>query len=50
MSNSPLVSYVALSPNHSGRRNHAIDTITPHYMAGNCTVEVCGQIFAPRSR
>ena len=50
MSNSSLVSYVALSPNHSGRRRHEIDTITPHYMGGNCTVEVCGQIFAPTSR
>lgn len=50
MSNSPLVVYTALSPNHSGQRNHSIDTITPHYMAGNCSVEVCGQIFAPTSR
>lgn len=50
MSNSPLVSHVALSPNHSGRRNHAIDTITPHYMGGNCTVEACGNIFAQKGR
>lgn len=50
MSNSPLVSYVALSPNHSGRRNQPITKITPHYMAGNCSIEVCGQIFAPTSR
>ena len=50
MSNSPLVVYTALSPNHSGLRNHSIDTITPHYMGGNCSVEVCGNIFAPRSR
>ncbi len=50
MSNSPLVVYTALSPNHSGTRNHSIDTITPHYMAGNCTIETCGQIFAPTSR
>ena len=28
MSNSPLVSYTKLSPNHSGRRNHVIDTIS----------------------
>ena len=27
MSNSPLVSYTKLSPNHSGKRKHAIDTI-----------------------
>ena len=50
MSNSPLVVYTRLSPNHSGLRNHAIDTITPHYMAGNCTIETCGAIFAPTSR
>ena len=50
MSNSPLVVYTALSPNHSGRRNQPITKITPHYMAGNCSIEVCGQIFAPTSR
>lgn len=43
--NSPLVSYVLLSPNHSGQRKKPIDTITIHCMAGNCSVEVCGQIF-----
>jgi len=50
MSYSPLVSYIALSPNHSGRRTHAIDTITIHHMAGNLSVEGCGACFAPRSR
>lgn len=50
MANSAMVSFVAKSPNHSGRRNHAIDTITPHYMAGNLSVEACGRIFAPSSR
>lgn len=50
MSNSPLVSYVKLSPNHSGRRNHKIDTITIHHMAGNLSVETCGNVFASRSR
>ena len=50
MSNSPLVSYVALSPNHSGRRNHDICKITPHYVAGNCTVETLGDVFMPTSR
>lgn len=50
MSNSKLVSYTRLSPNHSGRRNHAIDTITPHYMGGYCSVETCGEIFAHESR
>lgn len=45
MSNSPLVNYTKLSPYTSGKRNHAIDTITIHHMAGNITVETCGQVF-----
>ena len=43
MSNSPLVSYTKLSPNHSGKRKHAIDTISIHCMAGNLSVERCGE-------
>ena len=50
MSNSPLVSYTRLSPNHSGKRTHAIDTISIHCMAGNLSVETCGAVFAPTSR
>ena len=50
MSNSPLVSYTKLSPNHSGRRTHAIDRITPHCVVGQCSVETLGNIFAPTSR
>lgn len=46
MSYSSLVSYVKLSPNHSGQRNHKIDTITIHCMAGNLSVESCGSLFA----
>lgn len=46
MSNSPLVSYTKLSPNHSGKRNHKIDTITIHCMAGNLSVESCGAMFS----
>lgn len=45
MSNSPLVSYTKLSPNHSGKRKHAIDTISIHCMAGNLSVERCGELF-----
>lgn len=48
--NSPLVSYTKLSPNHSGRRTHAIDTITIHCVVGQCSVETLGRIFAPESR
>lgn len=50
MSNSPLVTYTKLSPNHSGKRNHAIDTISIHCMAGNASVETCGALFANPSR
>lgn len=48
--NSPLVAYTKLSPNHSGQRNHAIDTITIHCVVGQCSVETLGNIFAPESR
>nr|ADF97545.1 PlyM20 [uncultured phage] len=48
--NSPLVDYTKLSPNHSGQRNHAIDTITIHCVVGQCSVETLGEIFAPTSR
>ena len=49
MSNSPLISYVDLSPNNSGARNHEIDTISIHCMAGNLSVESCGRLFARTS-
>lgn len=49
MSNSPLVCYTRISPNKS-RRTERIIGITPHYMAGNCSIETCGEIFAPTSR
>ena len=48
--NSPLVSYTKLSPNHSGQRTHAIDRITPHCVVGQCSVETLGNIFAPTKR
>lgn len=50
MSNSSLVNYIKLSPNHSGQRKHAIDTITIHHMAGNLSVETCGNIFQDPNR
>lgn len=49
MSNSKLVDYVKISPNKS-TRTAKIDTITIHHMAGNLTVEQCGDVFAPKSR
>lgn len=48
--NSKLVSYKKLSPNHSGQRTHSIDRITPHCVVGQCSVETLGGIFAPKSR
>ena len=50
MSNSSLISYTRLSPNHSGRRNHTIDTITPHCVVGQLSVESLGGVFANSSR
>lgn len=42
-SNSPLVAYTKLSPNHSGERTHSIDRITPHCVVGQLSAEsICG--------
>lgn len=43
--NSPLVKYTKPSPNNSGTRTHAIDRITIHCTAGQCTVETLGNLF-----
>lgn len=48
--NSPMVSYTKLSPNHSGQRTHSIDRITPHCVVGQCSVETLGNVFLPKSR
>ena len=48
--NSPLVSYTKLSPNHSGQRTHSIDRITPHCVVGQATAEHIAEIFEPTSR
>ena len=45
MSNSSLVNYVKLSP-HSRTRTGKISKITIHHMAGNFSVETCGNIFS----
>lgn len=47
---SSLASVVILSPNHSGKRTHVIDTITVHTMACNGSVEAVGNGFAKPSR
>ena len=48
--NSPLIKYTRLSPNHSGQRNHEIDTITIHCVVGHVTLESLGSIFANPAR
>lgn len=51
MSNSPLVNYTQLSPNHyNGRGGYKITKITPHHMAGALTVETCGNVFSSPAR
>lgn len=37
--NSSLVKYTSLSPNHSGQRTRSIDRITPHCVVGQLTAE-----------
>ena len=46
--NSSLISYTKLSPNHSGQRTHSIDRITPHCVVGQLTAEsICGCFTSP---
>ena len=47
--NSSMVAYTKLSPNHSGQRTMAIDRITPHCVVGQCTAEGLGDWFAKSS-
>lgn len=54
MSNSKLVSYTKISPNKNPRKNSTynptgkITKITIHHMAGNLSVETCGNVFQTR--
>lgn len=50
MSNSKLVDYTRISPNKTSPRRNTIKKITIHHMAGNLSVETCGNVFAPSSR
>ena len=46
--NSKMVSYTKLSPNHSGQRTHHIDRITPHCVVGQLSCEsICGCFTSP---
>ena len=47
--NSSMVAYTKLSPNHSGQRTHAIDRTSPHCVVGRCTAEGLGDWFAKTS-
>ena len=50
MSNSSLICYTKISPNSNNPRNHKIDKITIHHMAGNLSIEACGAGFADPDR
>lgn len=43
--NSPLVVYTKLSPNHSGQRTHSIDRITPHCVVISIGVVLAGVVI-----
>lgn len=43
--NSPLVNVTIKSPNHSGKRTHSIDRITPHCVVGQLSAEGIGGCF-----
>ena len=48
MSNSALVSYTKISPHRDSPRSNKILKITVHHMAGNLSVEACGNVFQTR--
>ena len=48
--NSSLVNCKVMSPNHSGKRTHTIDRITPHCVVGQLTAERIGACFDNSSR
>ncbi len=47
--NSSMVAYTKLSPNHSGQRTELISIITPHCIVGYATAEGLGEWFARES-
>lgn len=50
MSNSTLVNYTKISPNSTNPRQDSIRKITIHHMAGNMSIESCGELFANPNR
>lgn len=49
-SNTSLVNYTKLSPNHSGQRTHAIDRISPHCVVGQLTAASIAGCFTSTAR
>lgn len=50
MSNSKLVCYSKLSPNYTKMSNKKNKKISIHHMAGNLSIETCGDVFMSESR
>lgn len=50
MSNSSLIDCTILSPNHSGKRTHSIDRITPHCVVGQLDEYAIAKCFKTSSR
>lgn len=50
MTYSPLTSVAIMSPNHSGARYNSISKVTIHHMAGNLSIETCGNVFLNPNR
>ena len=48
MSNSSLVNYTKISPHSNNPRNNSIRKITIHHMAGDLSVQRCGDVFQTR--
>lgn len=49
MAYSSLVTYKKFSPSYGSRGGATIDTVTIHCMAGNLSVQSCGELFYQRS-
>lgn len=49
MGNSKLINCTVYSPNHSGKRTHSLDTLTPHCVVGQLSATSIGGCF-PKGR
>lgn len=50
MGYSALTNAAIMSPNHSGSRYNSVSKITIHHMAGNLSIETCGNVFLNPNR